>query len=70
MNDCEKEMADTSTVLLTLEETAALLRKTDPALRWMLAKGTAPKHAKIGGRIYFRESDVEAFIESAFASTS
>lgn len=54
------------TRLMTLEETAERLRKTVPALRWQIHAGQAPKHAKIGGRIMFRESDVDAFIDAAF----
>ena len=34
----------------------------------MIQQGTAPKHAKIAGRVCFRESDVEAFIAEAFES--
>ncbi|PTL73820.1 helix-turn-helix domain-containing protein [Rathayibacter caricis DSM 15933] len=56
--------------LLTLAETALRLRKSEKQLRWMLHQGTAPKSAKIGGRRIFRESDVEAFIEAAFAEAS
>lgn len=52
--------------LLTFQEVKDRLRKTDSALRWMIYIGTAPKHAKIGNRITFRESDVEAFINKAF----
>lgn len=53
--------------LLTLEETAQRLRKSDKQLRWMIHQGTAPKSGKIGGRRMFREEDVDAFIVAAFA---
>jgi excisionase family DNA binding protein len=53
--------------LLTLSETAELLRKSPPQLRWMLHNGTAPKSALIGGRRMFRAADVNAYIEAAFA---
>ncbi|MFL2000003.1 hypothetical protein [Microbacterium sp. A1-JK] len=33
----------------------------------MLHQGTAPRSAKIAGRRMFRESDVDDFIEAAFA---
>lgn len=56
----------TESTLLTLPETAELLRKSQAQLRWMLHVGTAPKHAKIGGRIMFRRADVEAYIDAAF----
>ena len=56
--------------LLTLDETAERLRKTPSQLRWMRQTGNAPKSAKIGGRIVFRESDVDAFIAAAFDAAS
>lgn len=56
--------------LLTLSETAEQLRKTESQLRWMIHTGTAPKHAKIGGRIMFRASDVAEFVSAAFAETA
>lgn len=59
---------DTATLpsLLTLPETATLLRKSDAQLRWMIHNGTAPRSAKIGGRRMFRRADVEAWINAAF----
>lgn len=53
--------------LLTLEEVAERLRKSDAQLRWMIHKCTAPKSGLIGGRRMFREEDVDAYIEEAFA---
>ena len=55
--------------LLTLTETAERLRKSDSQLRWLIHQNRAPKSALIGGRRMFRESDVEAFIEEAFAES-
>lgn len=52
--------------LLTIKETAEVLRKSEAQLRWMIYSGTAPKSALIGGRRMFRLSDVEAYIEEAF----
>ncbi|MFJ3487987.1 helix-turn-helix transcriptional regulator [Leifsonia aquatica] len=52
--------------LLTLAETAERLRKSEPQLRWMIHKKTAPKSAIIGGRRMFRESDVNAWIDEQF----
>lgn len=52
--------------LLTLEETAEILRRTPSALRYQIHKGTAPRSAKIAGRRMFRESDVLAWIDAAF----
>lgn len=56
--------------LLTVAETAERLATTDQGLRWMLHQGTAPRSAKVGGRRLFREADVDAFIEAAFANAS
>lgn len=53
--------------ILFLDEVAKRLRRTPAQLRWMLHTGTAPKSAKIGGRLCWRESDVEKFIADAFA---
>lgn len=54
--------------LLFIPEVAERLRRSPDQIRWMLTQGTAPKHAKIAGRIVFKSSDVEAFIEDAFAT--
>lgn len=55
------------TKLLTLEEAAAVLRKSPAQLRWMIHNSTAPKSAKIGGRRMFRDIDIDAYIVAAFA---
>ncbi|GAA0960291.1 helix-turn-helix transcriptional regulator [Frigoribacterium faeni] len=52
--------------LLTIEEVAALLRRTPAAVRYMRHAGTGPKSAKVAGRVMFREDDVTAYIEAAF----
>lgn len=46
------------------------LRRSPDQIRYMMSQGTAPKHAKIGGRVVFKESDVEAYIEDAFREAS
>lgn len=56
--------------LLFLDEVAERLRRSPAQMRWMISQGTAPKHAKIAGRIVFREADVEAFINAAFEEAS
>ncbi|MBT2483365.1 MULTISPECIES: helix-turn-helix domain-containing protein [unclassified Microbacterium] len=52
--------------LLFIPEVADRLRRSPDQIRWMIAQGTAPRHAKIAGRIVFKSSDVEAFIDQAF----
>ena len=56
--------------LLNVEEVAEMLRKTPASFRWMIQNGTAPKGAKIGGRLYWRESDVLAWIDAKFEEAS
>ena len=56
--------------IVFVPEVAERLGRSAAQLRFMLHSGTAPKHAKIAGRICFRESDVEAFIEAAFAEAN
>jgi hypothetical protein len=53
--------------LLTIEEVAVLLRRTPSAVRYMRHAGTGPRSAKVAGRVMFREDDVNAYIDSAFA---
>ena len=53
--------------LLFIPEVAERLRRSPNQIRWMIQQGTAPKHARIAGRIVFRDSDVEQFIDDAFA---
>ena len=47
-----------------------MLRKSVAALNWMIQQGTAPKSALIGGRRYWRESDVLAWIDAQFEEAS
>ena len=56
--------------LLFVDEAAQMLRRSPAQLRWMMQVGNAPKHAKIAGRIVFKESEVQRFIDDAFAETS
>lgn len=53
--------------LLFVDEVAERLRRSPAQLRWMISQGTAPKHARIAGRIVFQESAVEKYIEDAFS---
>ncbi|PZU48442.1 MAG: helix-turn-helix domain-containing protein [Microbacterium sp.] len=56
--------------LLFIPEVAEMLRRSPAQLRWMVTQGSAPKSAVIAGRRCFRQSDVEAFIDAAFAEAS
>ena len=63
-------MALSIATLLTLTEIADRLRSRRLGSRWMIHSGTAPKSALIGGRRMFRESDIEDYINQAFADAA
>lgn len=52
--------------LLTVDEVAAMLRRTPGQIRWMRKTGRGPKGAVIAGRIFFRQSDVVTWIDQQF----
>ena len=52
--------------LLTIEEAAERCRLSVNTLRWMRAQGTGPKTGKLGRRIFYREADLEAWIDAQF----
>lgn len=60
--------SDSPPELLFIEEVAEILRRSPAQIRWMLHNGTAPRHAKIGGRVVFKREDVTRYIESAFSA--
>ncbi len=55
-----------TTRLLHLAEVAALLRRTESQMRWLIHTGQAPRSALIGGRRMFREEDCEAWLAEQF----
>ncbi|WP_167578327.1 helix-turn-helix domain-containing protein [Curtobacterium flaccumfaciens] len=56
------------TKLLTIEEAAPLVRKSQAAMRWWIRQASCPiTVAKIGGRLFIREADIEAYIEAQFS---
>lgn len=52
--------------LLTLTETAERLRRSPAQLRWMRHAGTGPRSALVAGRVMYRESDVDAWVDAQF----
>lgn len=52
--------------LMTMDEVAEVTRIGVNTLRWYRHNGTGPKGAKIGGRVMYRRTDVEAWVEDAF----
>ena len=56
--------------LLTLPETADLLRTPPDTLRYWRHISAGPRSAKLGRRIVYRESDVLAWLDEQFATTA
>lgn len=54
--------------LMTMDEVSEFVRIPVSTLRFYRHKGTGPKSAKIGGRIMYRRTDVEAWLDAAFAA--
>jgi len=52
--------------LMFVEEVAPMARKTVSTMNWLRATGQGPKWGKLGKRVVYRRSDVEAWIASAF----
>jgi predicted DNA-binding transcriptional regulator AlpA len=52
--------------LLTIDEVAAMSRKTPATIRWLRATGQGPRSGKLGRNVVYRRADVEAWIASAF----
>lgn len=54
--------------LLTLPETAELLRKSEKQLRWMVHQCTAPPSIKIGSRRLFPAFELNKYLAAALAA--
>lgn len=52
--------------LLTPAEVAERLRRPVATVRYWRATGIGPKSANVGGRVLYRASDVEAWLEEKF----
>jgi hypothetical protein len=52
--------------LLTKEEVAEQLRRPPATLAFWRSKGLGPRSAKICGRVVYRQSDVERWIDEQF----
>jgi hypothetical protein len=61
---CQEEHVD---ALLTPAEVAERLRRPVATVRFWRATGTGPKGANVGGRVLYKQSDVEAWIATEFA---
>lgn len=54
--------------LLTVSEAAERLRRPTATLRYWRAMGTGPRSARVGGRVLYREADLDAWIDAEFAA--
>ena len=54
--------------LMFVEEVGEELRMPVATLRWMRHVGTGPKSFKIGRRVVYKRSDVEAWFEDQYAA--
>lgn len=52
--------------LKTIEETAEFLRTPVSTLRYWRHMNKGPKAARIGGRLMYRQSDVETWLQQQF----
>jgi hypothetical protein len=53
------------TELMTQQEVAALFDRTVGVLANWRCTGKGPKYVKLGGKVKYRKSDVEAFISAS-----
>lgn len=59
------------TTLLTIEEAAPLVRKSEAAMRYWLKRDDCPLTvARIGGRVFLSREQIETFIETQFRAAS
>ncbi|MGA7466854.1 MAG: helix-turn-helix domain-containing protein [Mycobacterium sp.] len=59
-------MSKTEPEILFTDEAAALVRKSVATMQWLRATGQGPRSGKLGRRVVYRRSDVEAWIAAAF----
>jgi len=52
--------------LMTLSEVAERLRRSEAQLRWMRHNKSGPPSAKIAGRVMYRQSDFERWLDAQF----
>jgi predicted DNA-binding transcriptional regulator AlpA len=53
--------------LLTQAELAERVRRPRATVRYWRYAGTGPKGANVGGRVLYRESDVEKWLDEQFS---
>lgn len=56
--------------LMFVRDVAERLGRSEAQVRWMVHSSKLPKPAKIAGRICWKSSTIEAFIDAAFAEVA
>ncbi len=56
--------------LLTVEEAAAVLRRTPGTLRWWRHAGQGPRSFALGRRVYYDQAELRAWIDSEAERTA
>lgn len=56
--------------LLTLPEVSEMLRTPAATLRFWRHKGTGPRSFRVGGRVLYKQADVQAWLEQQYESAS
>ena len=59
-------MADTDDELMLLTEVAEMTRLSEDTIRWLRHTGTGPRSGKLGRRVVYKRSDVQAWIDAGF----
>lgn len=54
--------------LLTIKEAAEMTRLSVHTLAGFRKDGRGPKYGKLGGRVFYREADIQAWIDEAFTA--
>lgn len=52
--------------LRTVDDLAAMLGRTAADIYWMNHAGTGPRRIKIGKRVYYRQSDIDAWLTAHY----
>jgi DNA-binding transcriptional MerR regulator len=64
----ERHQEEYMDALLTPAEVAERVRRPVATVRFWRATGTGPKSANVHGRVLYRQSDVERWLEDQFAA--
>lgn len=58
-----RDMTESPDDLLLLPEVALITRRSQATLRWLRHRGEGPKGHRAGRRVYFKRSDVMAWLD-------